>query len=140
MAYKLLGRLLPVDIVNKILDYSVYYSKNELLLHKMFNLHKIQMIGLYKNDKIFDLQETRGFKDDIKKYNYAQTCLYYENTIGYGYTCGTRDIYNYIYLHVIRCDKCNHNYCTKCDFSACKDNEIFKNNNALLTFTYTGLM
>lgn len=138
MAYKLLKQVLPVDIVNKVLEYNVIYNSyvNLFLIHKTFCILKIQLIGLNKQSI-----------NEIKKYNYTwilikychvlEKCLLELNII---YTEDAAYFLNrYIDNKIKKCNKCKKidvnkyidwditiDFCSQCDYSMCKDDKIAK--------------
>lgn len=116
MAYKLLICVLPVDIVNKILEYTIAnicYNTKELRIRNKFNFLEIKYIRFHNKKTV----------TDTRKFNYAKLCAHYSFQPNFDVP---RCLFEYIYNNVIRCDKCkNHRYyCINCDFSSCEDDII----------------
>ncbi len=140
MAYKILNILLPslpVDIINNILEYTgSKYMTSIYHLHKIYNVLKIKYMWLCAEN----LEDIFSKNNKIKNYNYARLRLcrkffsWYDiprlrNIIKVevydNYWFITND---YISLYVINCYSCSRytgQFCSYCDFSNCKDNEIF---------------
>lgn len=124
MSYKLLCHLLPVDIVNKVVEYSACYNINKIHMNKIYNIAKIRLI-MFNN--------TKETINKFKKYNYPE--LYFssdhlknndyitkiEKIVGIVPKILTNNVL--IYIRNNR-KKCGWD-CAGCDFSDCKDDEIF---------------
>lgn len=150
MAYKLLSRVLSVDIVNKVLEYyGDYYNTCELHMHKIYNVLKIKYINYRKYD-ITQMDNIKDINDAINEINETKMLSYVNMKIcNAWYHCNDvhyiwpkvksfprfineTSIWNYIEKNVINCNKCKviprlGGYCHNCNFKMCKDNEIFKN-------------
>lgn len=145
MAYKLLKCVLPVDIVNIIVDYSVYYDLGEIHMYKIYNNAKLNHI-LYYYESGKNIERDKKYINDVNACNYAQVqarhMLHFidiENMYKIVKYI-PKDTINkqnhliwYIRKHVLLCHSCGLNqlltciyYCNDCDFSQCKNNEIFK--------------
>lgn len=150
MAYKLLKCILPIDIVNIIIDYHINYDLAELHMHKIYNNAKMIHINFYLYHSC-----TNGRLEQIKivkNYSYAQTFIHCFR--GYRYLTNLCKIIKYtgsidniiikedharIYINIFvkHCYICMLNnkykknigirkFCSECDTSACKDHEFFK--------------
>ncbi len=147
MAYKILNKLLPVDIVNGILEYNGYSNvKNKditvLHLYKIYNVLKISCMGSYMD--VMSKKKYKAFTvriNKLKKNNYAEinfrymTYLYMDNIKKVIKTVPRNvnkdGMHKYTKNNIIKCDECvvgrigfDIGFCKNCDFSQCKDNEI----------------
>lgn len=144
MAYKLLCQLLPVDIVNKVLFYSVCYDDARMLhVHKILSVHTIKY--LLDFSKRFTLLQ----RICLRKLNYAEMYIYcFEHHYMYDMIYYELKILNipkfYINTKTEKCilgpyitqnrilgKNCVHKldscmYCMYCDLSKCKDDEVVK--------------
>lgn len=131
MAYKFLKNVLPVDIVNKVLEYKEYNTQ-KFHMNKIFNIIKMKLICLKTNKK--EIYE-------IKKYNYIEVIVSYSTTdislddIKISFTEETDSrIYNYIKNKCKKCYFCELNkvkynivtvnYCELCDYTICRNDEF----------------
>ncbi len=136
MAYKILGTLLPIDIVNIVLDYKEY-DTHTFKLYRKYNVNKAIYIGRWRQrykriehdywylyieyDKMEILETIR----QIKNWNYART--YFSSFRGVINMDVNDNMFQYIRLNVIKCHNClenNNPFCTECNFNQCKDSEI----------------
>lgn len=124
MAYKLLSSLLPIEIVGKVLDYSIQHDIYKQHLYKINNIEDLKSGSFYTKlnyncaktfmirNNYYDLRTlckiVKIVPDDISKISYI--------------------ILDRIYKKVVRCYKCKHLYsvCRNCDYSVCNDDEMFK--------------
>lgn len=140
--------LLPVEIVNKVLEYSVCYDIYEVHLYKIYNVFKIKRIGWLnkydlgnKEERINKIKESKyivsasNYGEDI--YDDINKVTKIVKTVPINIAQHSREIilsYNYNSSCVIWCNICKQfndeftpygSYCCMdCDFSKC--NEIFK--------------
>lgn len=132
MAYKLLISLLPVDIVNKVLEYNVCSDKL-FRIHKEFNILIIKIIGANNKRKVY-----KKSINEIKKYNYANliinsgVLIIAKHHINFSKETETK-IHDYVKKNCKHCKGCGYDiqtnfvfFCTRCDYSMCKDSEIIK--------------
>ncbi len=150
MAYKTLSTLLPVDIVNGIMEYNGYKNDNDVAifhLYKIYNVLKISHMGTYMNLLIIEPKSKHthhwwksyylGEIRKIKKYSYAEMHVEYMTAwhlikIQIVISTVPRNIsysisaYAYIHKYGIKCINCIRypSFCINCDFSRCKDSEI----------------
>lgn len=131
MSYKLLSRLLPVDIVNKVLDYTIDNDTTIYHIHKILSVCTIYFSNLFP---------TVITKDNIKKWTYAKTfttCFRHiklSNIQSINKTVPKfiidNEIYNYIIEYSIESDRCKHyghtRSCLHCDCNKHNDEVIKK--------------
>lgn len=148
MAYQLLKQVLPIDIVNIVFEYHTPYNEYELHLLKECINANIRMIG----QNIDFLHSLGAFKyaepsiKIIKKQNCANTYGGFKEKRSYVKLCNIVEIVpkdidkirnkinKYMEKNTRKCRDCrSYNkynrelfFCYGCDYSYCKDNEIFK--------------
>lgn len=132
MAYKLLCSLLPVDIVEKIIEYNIF-SEKLYRIHKAFNHYKIKKIASSSDKRISRINR-------IKNSAYSKLIILYDvypvthpsNTDIYVCRMFSRKtqykINKYIVDNCKFCWECKQTNmgCQLCDHSMCKDEEIVR--------------
>lgn len=128
MAYQLLKQVLPVDIVNIIVEYTIYYNTHELHLHKICNNKNIRFsISTIKEIRKRGCAQTYNMQNFT---NYEKLCKIVK-IVPKDIDKNEINIKEYIKKNTNVCFECKQYqyfiyYCHNCDFSNCKDNEIFK--------------
>ncbi len=150
MAYKILCTLLPLDIVNGIMEY-IGHTINISVFHlyKIYNVLKISCMGTYMNLLIINKLEPKSKHTkymesycldrvcEIKKNSYAEIHVEFMKFMHLikiqmvistvpNYISYSMRAYSYIYKYGIKCINCirSPRFCINCDFSQCKDSEI----------------
>ncbi len=139
MAYKLLNRVLSLDIVKHILEYKGYStSTNDLYLRKILitlNISSLKnhfswpMPDIWPTEFIWTKENNAFIIKQLKTYTYIRTYYHYYGYIEHthlksllGLNISTKHIEDYTLKNIIRCEKCNKfnalqnidSFCLKC--------------------------